>query len=72
MKENNCPIKDCFCKCETKQELQEWSFRVIQRHVCEERKKEYKDIDFERFYWFVCHMIDGYAEISIDMPEVLE
>ena len=69
MKENDCPIKDCYCKCETKQELRDWTFRSIQKHLYEERQKGYANIDFRLFYEFVGNVIDGYAEYSMDMEK---
>ena len=65
MKQNDCKIEDCFCKCETKEEHRDWTFRAIQKRVYEEARRDTKN--YELAFLHIQHLVDAYSEYCIDV-----
>jgi hypothetical protein len=59
MKKNDCKIKGCFCKCETKKEFQNHCFNAIKGVV-------YNNKDDATKCAMIQHIVESYGEMVGD------
>ena len=71
MKENDCSIRDCWCKCETKQEFKANCFDSIKKIIYDTRNKTKNIIgvggyeDESEAFDKIGYIVDCYAEMTM-------